>query len=154
MKVKRFLRCFASIFTCNILIEDITYIMLIIPIPTLQKEVVVGTLLGDASLERNKPTHNIRLRFDQSYPEHASYLQSIYNIFQNITGPLGIPKTHIRKPDKRTGKVYTTIAFKTRALESLNYFYDLFYVYDSEGKRRKVVPKNIGELLTRRSLAY
>lgn len=119
-----------------------------------QKKVIVGTLLGDASLERNKPTHNTRLRFDQSYPEHASYLRSLYTIFHNLTGPLGSPKIHTRKPDKRTGKVYSTIAFKTRALESLNYYYDLFYIYDSNGKRRKVVPNNIGELITSRSLAY
>ncbi|RYE12107.1 MAG: hypothetical protein EOP45_23455, partial [Sphingobacteriaceae bacterium] len=64
------------------------------------------------------------------------------------------PKIHTRKPDRRTGKVYSTIAFKTRAVESLNYYYDLFYIYDSNGKRRKVVPTNIGELLTSRSLAY
>lgn len=125
-----------------------------IPISIIQKEIIVGTLLGDASLERNKPTHNTRLRFDQSYPEHASYLQSIYAIFQNLTGPLGGPKIYSRKPDKRTGKVYTTIAFKTRSLESLNYFYDLFYVYNIDGVRRKVVSSNIGELLTNRALAY
>ena len=114
----------------------------------------MGTLLGDASLERKKSSHNTRLRFDQSYPEHAPYLQSIYSIFQNLTGPLGMPKIHIRKPDKRTAKVYSSIAFKTRALEPLNYFYDIFYTYDSNGKRHKVIPINIDELLTSRGLAY
>ena len=89
----------------------------------------MGTLLGDASLEHKKSSHNTRLRFDQSYPEHAPYLQSIYSIFQNLTGPLGMPKIHIRKPDKRTGKVYSSIDLKTRALEPLNYFYDIFYTY-------------------------
>ena len=125
------------------------------PFSTIHKDIIVGTLLGDSSLERNKPpTHNSRLRFDQSYPQHASYLESIYLIFQDFTGTLGAPKIHTRKPDKRTGKVYSTIAFKTRALEPLNYFYDLFYTYDVNGKRRKVVPSNIKELLTSRALAY
>lgn len=88
----------------------------------------------------------------------------IYNLFifysKILQGALlrrsGTPKIHIRKPDKRTGKVYRTIAFKTRALESFNYFYDLFYKYDSTGKRRKVVPRgaHIRELLTDRALAY
>lgn len=65
-----------------------TYVMCSIPLTGMQKEVLVGTLLGDASLERAKPTHNTRVRFDQSYPEHESYLQSIYTIFQNLTvGP-------------------------------------------------------------------
>lgn len=127
----------------------------IIPITAIQRDIIVGTLLGDASMERNKPTHNARLRFDQSYPEHACYLTSIYIAFKNLTGPLGAPKIHIRKPDKRTGKVYKSIAFKTRSLESLNYFSpegDLFYKYDDKGRR--VVPTIIGELLTSRSLAY
>lgn len=128
--------------------------MVTIPLSTTQKETIVGNLLGDASLERAKPTHNTRLRFDQSYPEHSSYLQSLYLLYQNLTGPLGSPKISIRNPDKRTGKVYTSIAFKTRALDSLNYFHDLFYVYDSHGKRHKVIPENIQELLTARGLAY
>lgn len=129
-----------------------TYVMCSIPLTGIQKEVLVGTLLGDASLERAKPTHNTR--FDQSYPEHESYLQSIYTIFQNLTGPKGTPKIHSRKADKRTGKVYSSIAFKTRALDSLNYYYDIFYMFDTNGKRHKVVPKNIQELLTAQSLAY
>jgi hypothetical protein len=135
-------------------ITEIVTIITIFPITPIQKEVIVGTLLGDASLERAKPTHNTRLRFDQSYPQHESYLRSLYVIFQELTGLLGAPKIHTRKPDVRTGKVYSTIAFKTRALESLNYFYTLFYVYDSDGKRRKVVPINIKVLLTARALAY
>lgn len=131
---------------------NIGCITTIIALSAIQKDVIVGTLLGDASLERNKPTHNTRLRFDQSYPEHASYLESIYLLFQNLTGPA--PKINTRKPDKRTGKAYSSIAFKTRALEQLNYYYDLFYKYDSNGKRRKVVPSTIKELLTSRALAY
>lgn len=134
-----------------------TYVMCSIPLTGMQKEILVGTLLGDASLERAKPTHNTRVRFDQSYPEHESYLQSIYTIFQNLTGPKGTPKIHSRKADTayaRTGKVYSSIAFKTRALDSLNYYHDIFYMFNTNGKRHKVVPKNIQELLTAQSLAY
>lgn len=147
-------RYFAFIETYSIGLDTITLVIATIPLTTIQKEIIAGTLLGDASLERNKPTHNTRLRFDQSYPEHAPYLQSLYTIFQNLTGTLGAPNIHTRKPDKRTGKVYTTIAFKTRALESLNPFYSAFYVYNNNGKRRKVVPIIIKELLTSRALAY
>ena len=125
----------------------------------LQKDVIVGTLLGDSSLERDKPTHNTRIRFDQSYPNHKSYLDSLYVIFANLCGTP--PRVHIRKPDKRTGKIYQTIALfffikKKDSLRhiSLNYYYDLFYVYDNNGKRRKIVPNNISELLTPCALAY
>ena len=120
----------------------------------LQKDVIVivGTLLGDSSLEREKPTHNTRIRFDQSYPNHKSYLESLYVIFANLCGTP--PRVHIRKPDKRTGKISQTIAFKSLRHISLNYYYDLFNVYDNNGKRRKIVPNNISELLTPCALAY
>jgi len=42
----------------------------------------VETLLGDSSLERDKT----RIRFDQSYPNHKSYLESLYTIFANLYG--------------------------------------------------------------------
>lgn len=118
----------------------------------LQKEIIVGTLLGDSTLERRKPTHNPRIRFDQSYPGHKSYLESLYVIFANLCGTP--PSVHTRKPDKRTGKIYQTIAFKSLGLTSLNYYYDLFYIYDDSGKRRKIVPSNIAELLTPCALDY
>lgn len=116
-------------------------------IPTLftqeQKDVIAGTLLGDASLERTKPSHNPRIRFEQTYPDHESYLLSLNNIFKEFVGTS--PRIHVRKPDKRTNKVYSTIAFKSLRVIELNYYYDLFYTYDNLGKRKKVVPINIGE---------
>lgn len=115
---------------------------------------IVGTTLGDACLERNKPTHNTRIRFEQSYPAHEDYLCSIYSIFQGLTGNKGSPRVTTRKPDIRTGKVYYYIALKTRALPAFNIYFDLFYNYDKFGKRRKVVPINIAELLTPRAFAY
>ena len=70
----------------------------------IQKEILIGTLLGDAFIERNKPTHNARIRFDQSFPNHASYLMKIFSYFYNLTGKG--PTVIVRSPDKRTGKIY------------------------------------------------
>jgi hypothetical protein len=53
------------------------------------------------------------------------------------------------RPDKRTGKISPTIRFQTRALPCFNEFFDLFY---PEGK--KIVPLNIGDLLTPLGLAF
>lgn len=50
---------------------------------------------------------------------------------------------------KSTNKVYSTLYLNTRSLPCFNEFYSLFYL---NGK--KIVPKNIGKLLTARSLAY
>lgn len=113
----------------------------------IQKEILIGTILGDASLERNKPSHNTRLRFDQTFPMHASYLMFLYSHFYNLTG--SGPKVYIRKPDPRTNKIYSSIAFKTYSLPCLNYYYELFYKNGT-----KIVPSNIEELLTPRVLAF
>jgi len=123
-----------------------------IVLTSLQTDVLVGTLLGDACMEREKPTHNPRIRFDQTYPGHEKYLLSLYEIFKDLTGTP--PRIYTRKPDKRTNKIYKTIAFKSLRYPCLNYYYDLFYKYDELNKRYKVVPNNIKELLNARSLAY
>lgn len=98
---------------------------------TFQKEALVGTMLGDA--------YNTRVRFEQSYPAHESYLHYLYTVFKSLT--LAAPRIKTRKADKRTGLVYLSIAFSTRALPVLNYYRELFY---PNGK--KVVPSNIKEL--------
>ena len=103
-------------------------------------------------MERDKPSHNSRIRFDQTYPLHEYYLLSLYDIFKELVGTP--PKIHTRKPDKRTNKIYQTIAFKTLRYPVLNQYYELFYKYDENNKRYKVVPNNIKELLNARALAY
>jgi LAGLIDADG DNA endonuclease family len=59
------------------------------------------------------------------------------------------PKTFTRSPDKRTGKEYSKIKFSTYSLPCFNELLDLFY---PEGK--KVVPKNIADLLTLEGLCF
>lgn len=54
----------------------------------------------------------------------------IYSQLSNLAGKE--PKVYIRKPDKRTNKIYLSIQFKTLALPCLNYYHDLFY---KEGKK-------------------
>lgn len=112
-----------------------------------QQDVIVGTLLGDASAERAKMTYNTRLRFDQSYPAHHSYLMHLYYILKSLTR--SEPKIITRAADKRTGLSYQSIAFKTAALPVLNQYRELFYVNGV-----KVVPANIQDLLTPVALAY
>ena len=118
-----------------------------IQLTRLQQEVLTGCLLGDAYLERVKPTHNARLIFDQSFPGHAYYLMMLYGIFYDLSSRN--PKVNIRKPDKRTGNVYSSIAFKTVTLPCLNAWHSKFYQNGA-----KVVPTDIAELLTARALAY
>lgn len=113
----------------------------------IQQDILVGTMLGDASAERNKPTHNTRIGFNQTFPMHAAYLTHLFLSLYDFVGKA--PTVIFRKPDLRTGLIYTQMVFKTLAFPCLNMYYDLFYLNGV-----KVVPVNISELLTARALAY
>jgi len=123
-----------------------------------QKNTLVGLLLADGFLEKRKPNHNTRLRIDHTYPAQEAYVKSLYKIFNPICGKE--PLITIRKPDKRTGKIYSSIAFKTYNLSCLNEYYTLFYKasdnFHLSGQPRyiKIVPSNIQDLLTPIALAH
>jgi hypothetical protein len=53
------------------------------------------------------------------------------------------------RQDKKTGKICTSVEFQTCSLPCFGELYNLFYL---EGK--KVIPSNIGDLLTPSGLAY
>jgi hypothetical protein len=107
---------------------------------------LVGIIFGGGSLERREITHNTRLRVEQAYLKKESYLLSILELFKPLTSnSLRIIE---RKPDKRTGKIYKSISFKTLNMPCLNFYFELFY-----GNYIKKVPKNIHKLLTARGLA-
>lgn len=112
-----------------------------------QKEAIIGVILGDGHLERIKLSHNTRLRIDQSYPEKEKYLMHLYNLFEPMVNKL--PTITTRKADKRTGKVYQSMNFKTLAMPVLNQYHDLFYK-----NKVKIIPRNLDQLLTARGLAF
>lgn len=53
------------------------------------------------------------------------------------------------RTDKRNDSVTKSLRFKTLTMPCLNYYHDLFYK-----DKVKNVPRNLGELLTARGLAY
>lgn len=112
-----------------------------------QFEAIIGLMLGDLYAERNKPTHNTRLIFEQSKSEHESYLLFLYSIFKDIVGTE--PKPPKRKPHPVTGKIYISLTFKTLKFSFLNIFHELFY-----NTGIKSIPQNISDLFTSISLAF
>nr|CAJ00336.1 putative LAGLIDADG homing endonuclease [Rhizophagus intraradices] len=110
-----------------------------------QREILVGGLLGDLSIYRAKVTHNARLYVQQG-SVHKEYLNHLYSVFQNLCS--SEPKWSLSL-DKRSNTTYETLRFNSRSLPCFNYYRDVFY---PEGV--KIVPANIGELLTARGLAY
>jgi|GEM_PF-1319808 len=109
-------------------------------------EVIIGSCLGDLYANKQCNRNYARLTFKQGLINEA-YILHLYDLFKDYcgTGPLN----SALKPDKRTGKVYTSIRFSTYSLPCFNYYHDLFYV---NGVKR--IPLSIGDLLTPVSLAY
>lgn len=110
------------------------------------KEILIGLLLGDLSLEKNQASVNVRMKFEQGLV-HKEYLLHLFELFSDYSSMA--PKIINRAPDKRNGVIYSSIRFTTYSLPCFNEFYDLFY---PDGK--KIIPNNIAELLTPRGLAY
>lgn len=110
-------------------------------IPSELKEIIVGLALGD--LHIRKRAKNTSLHFKQSIKNEA-YILHLYTLFQEFCKMT--PKI---KDAKLNDKTHQSIFFDTLTYEAFNYYYDLFYL-----NKIKIVPSNIEELLTAKSLAY
>jgi hypothetical protein len=113
-----------------------------------QKEIIVGTLLGDASIRASNSAYNIK--FEQKYTQ-VDYLLHLYEIFEPFVGTG--PKMRIihNSFHKDYG---VSCWFRTYSHICLTYYANMFYAFDENRKRKKIVPKNIHKLLTPRALAY
>lgn len=101
-----------------------------------QKSLILGTLLGDASIE--KRWANPRLRIDHAAQQKA-YVFWKYDILQNIA----TRQPHIlHEKDQRSGKTFARWYFSTKALPELGFYQQLFY-----RKGRKVIVEEISDCL-------
>jgi hypothetical protein len=111
---------------------------------TEQKDILVGLILGDLNFRKAKGGVNALLKFEQGLI-HKDYLLHLFDLFSIYCRTA--PKTQSRVT--RPGMEYSSVYFRTYSLPCFNEFLDLFYL---EGK--KIIPNNIGELLTPLGLAY
>lgn len=116
---------------------------------TLQCEILVGILLGDASLQTESNGRTYRLRISQS-EEHKDYLFHLYDIFQNLTTspPVRYEFCEPRKTDT-PGKKYFRWSFSTTQQACFRFYGHQFY----NGNKKKV-PRLIHKWLQPRSIAY
>lgn len=111
-----------------------------------QQDIIIGTLLGDASMSqrRGKPVYSIK--FEQRALNY-DYVYHLYEVFESFvgTGPTErwIDKKHTRK----------AIWFRTYQHDNFIYYYNFFYPRLSSCKK-KIVPKDIAKFLTPRAVAY
>jgi len=108
----------------------------------LQKEVLVGLILGDSHIELSPNGKSARLKVEYSI-KNADYVEWLYQIFKNLVKMI---------PRKRTinsfGGNFERFGFTTLSLTDFLSFRELFYQ-----TKTKIVPQNISKILTRLGLA-
>lgn len=110
----------------------------------LQKDILVGCLLGDGRLECRAKSGTARFRVHHAESQRELLFWK-HKQFQNLTR--GAP-WRTEWLDKRNGKVYVSWFFHTVTSPIFESFHKRFY---REGT--KIIPENIGNVLTPRALA-
>jgi hypothetical protein len=101
-----------------------------------QEKVLIGTLLGDGTMELNGKHPRLRIQHSQRQNE---YLKWKHKVFSEISTK---EKNFYRKKDYRTKKRYAYCSFDTYSIPSLHKFYKIFY---SSGKKK--IPNNFNKIL-------
>jgi hypothetical protein len=123
----------------------------------IQREIIIGTLLGDATMPMRggKPVYGIK--FEQG-EAHKDYLFHLYEILEPFVGT----SPSERYIDK--AKTRKSFWFRTYRHKQFIFYFNLFYKTQpdtalgrqspAEAKTIKIVPKNIHKFLTPRAVAY
>lgn len=116
-----------------------------------QKDLLVGTLLGDGNLQTSNNGQTWRYRALHK-TEHFEYIQHKYEILKDFCS--NSPRCN-QVLDERTNKLTERCYFNTNVQNSFRYYGNLFYKKDNITNRMiKDVPVNIQQILTPRSIAY
>ena len=109
----------------------------------IQREILVGLLLGDACLQTQNRGRTFRLKIEHSLFQ-KEYVDWLYQNFREwVRTPPKIKKKKVRK------KKYLNYGFETLSVGDFRFFAQQFY--DKDGKKR--IPRMIKKLLTPRGLA-
>ena len=109
----------------------------------LQREILVGLMLGDGHLETQNKGRTYRLKVEYSI-KNREYCQHVYETFRDwvLTPPR-------EKSINSRGHLSSNIAFSTVSHGAFRFYAQQFY---QDGKKK--VPSRIDKLLTPRGLAY
>ena len=109
-----------------------------------QKDILIGSMLGDGCLESQNKNRTYRLKIEQSF-SHKEYVDWLYRKLKNLV--LTEPKIKIKKIGSKS---YQNYGFQTISCSQLRFFAHQFY--DQNSKKKKI-PKIIGKLLNPLALA-
>jgi hypothetical protein len=99
---------------------------------------IIGTLLGDAHLEKRKGGIGTRLILEQN-SRNVEYLMWFFNYF-SLRGYCPSNKPKLFKRIKKNNTVYFGYRFKTYTFSSLNWLHNSFYPLVTEQKGVKRIP--------------
>ena len=114
-----------------------------------QRDIIVGTLLGDSTIALRLGKCTKMLKFEQGQA-HKEYVVHLHDIFKDWCG--GPPQ------ERFIDKTRKAVWFRTYAHDSFLFYFNAFYTVkpNAEGQIRstKFVPKTIKTILTARAIAY
>jgi hypothetical protein len=111
---------------------------------SLQKQVLIGLLLGDGALQSNGGT-NYFFKFDQK-EANQQYVSLVYLIFQQFVGTH--PKLRLKNGEPHSWW------FRTYRLSFLKFYHDQFYALNAHGNSVRIIPKLLHRWITPISLAF
>lgn len=114
-----------------------------IQIPISKRSIFVGIILSDANLQKINKEGEARLQFKQKYGQFEYFYSVFFELSHYCSNLPILNKVNFQK------KTFYALSFTTRSLPCITKIYNLFY---PEGK--KVIPKNIYELLTWEALVH
>jgi hypothetical protein len=116
-----------------------------------QKDLLVGSLLGDGNLQTETRGRTWRYRAIQKV-EHKDYLFHKYEIMKEFCSTE--PQLS-QVEDVRTKKTYERWMFSTKVHPSFRFYGNMFYTYNEKTQRMvKDVPGKIEKFLTPAAVAY
>jgi hypothetical protein len=111
---------------------------------SLQREVLIGAMLGDGTLQKGKNAVNVHFKYDLT-EKSKQLVDCLYFVFQDL---VGTPP----KLQKRTASD-NSIWFRTYRLVELRHWQNIFYALDAQGNNVRRVPDQLHKWITPLSLA-
>ena len=111
---------------------------------SLQREILIGAMLGDGTLRKGKNAVNVNFKYDLTIST-KELVVLVYSIFQDL---VGTPPAVAKK-----AKSKDTFWFRTYRLKELRHWQKLFYTIDARGDNVRRVPNQLHKWITPLSLA-
>ena len=127
----------------------------IIPLSSKVIDPLIGDLLGDGHLRFTHKDKNGNMKGNAHYAMTLKHYDYAFYLWKEIYSPI-CTNTPIRPwPSPKTGKIPTQHAFSSKSLVELTLLHREWYIWSNKFKKFiKIVPLNIGEILTPIGVAH